>query len=305
MEKVCVICEASFTTANGTIATCGRSCGYQLVRRKSAETRARNSILPTGVIERRPADRRGQPPVIKTCAVCGSRFAVSPYSVAAIVTCSRACSSLHRQGPRLPGAPTFCEECRRPMKPKHKGNAGVRRFCSNECRLRALQRAHKTAIPHFCLRCGKPQPYSATRQYCSRQCMWEDRSYLQRRLAKTRVSAAERRAVAALISHRIECLPSRIVGSRILDAYLPAYNVDLEIDGYWHTKGDAQERDRRRDQEMTQRGLTVIRLPASLFRTEHAADEAATWLVRELKADRWSVDLRRYITGHPQGQSAL
>lgn len=56
------------------------------------------------------------------------------------------------------------------------------------------------------------------------------------------------------------------VGRYRADAYLPDYNVLIEVDGeYWHNKPTQQKRDRRKDQFYKSRGFKVARVQSKPF----------------------------------------
>ena len=52
-------------------------------------------------------------------------------------------------------------------------------------------------------------------------------------------------------------------GSIILDFYCPAARLAVEVDGATHWEDEAQAKDEARDRWLTDRGIRVLRIPAS------------------------------------------
>jgi very-short-patch-repair endonuclease len=68
------------------------------------------------------------------------------------------------------------------------------------------------------------------------------------------------------------------IGPYVIDFYCAKARLAIEIDGVSHDMGDRPQRDERRDAWLKERGVTVVRIPASeLCR---AIDEVADAIVR-------------------------
>lgn len=52
-------------------------------------------------------------------------------------------------------------------------------------------------------------------------------------------------------------------GPFVLDFYCPAAKLGIEIDGISHTMGNHPERDIQRDAFLAERGIAILRIPAS------------------------------------------
>lgn len=75
---------------------------------------------------------------VKECVICGEAFQMPADLAHRYATCSDECTSVKRRG-----APVIrrCEECGEAFTPKQKGAKGkAAQYCSNPCRLAALQR---------------------------------------------------------------------------------------------------------------------------------------------------------------------
>lgn len=136
----------------------------------------------------------------------------------------------------------------------------TRFYCSGSCRLAGLNSQPR---PHFmvnCLTCHKPfkTARGKPRKYCSRECMWADPSYCQRRAsAKPRFSYPEKCLHQLLNELRIAFIPHFTVGRYTADCYVPVFNLLIEMDGeYWHK--DRQAFDAVRDQCFIESGYQVI-----------------------------------------------
>lgn len=75
---------------------------------------------------------------VKQCVVCSEDFEMRASDAEQYSTCSKECTSANR---RLPACEKKCAECGTHFVSKSKGAAGrAAQFCSNPCRLAALQR---------------------------------------------------------------------------------------------------------------------------------------------------------------------
>jgi very-short-patch-repair endonuclease len=53
------------------------------------------------------------------------------------------------------------------------------------------------------------------------------------------------------------------VGEYVIDFYCPSVRIGFEIDGKAHDMGDRPERDVQRDLRLAERGIRIVRIPAS------------------------------------------
>jgi very-short-patch-repair endonuclease len=68
------------------------------------------------------------------------------------------------------------------------------------------------------------------------------------------------------------------IGPYVIDFYCAKAKLSIEIDGVVHDMGDRPQRDERRDAWLRNRGVTVVRIPASEL--THAIDDVADAIVR-------------------------
>jgi very-short-patch-repair endonuclease len=68
------------------------------------------------------------------------------------------------------------------------------------------------------------------------------------------------------------------VGPYVLDFYCAKAKLAVEIDGVSHTMGVAPNHDERRDAWLKERGIAIVRIPASDF--ERNVDETADAIIR-------------------------
>jgi very-short-patch-repair endonuclease len=79
-------------------------------------------------------------------------------------------------------------------------------------------------------------------------------------------SGFERAVRVALTELGIAFVQEYPISRYLIDFYLPQHDVAIECDGdYWHSLPGMQERDARKDECLSQRGLTVIRLKEGDF----------------------------------------
>ena len=68
------------------------------------------------------------------------------------------------------------------------------------------------------------------------------------------------------------------LGTYILDFYCPSAKLAIEVDGIAHDMGTRPEHDRRRDWELSQKGVETIRISAQDIL--HDADDVADRILR-------------------------
>ena len=70
------------------------------------------------------------------------------------------------------------------------------------------------------------------------------------------------------------------IGSHILDFYCPSAKLGIEVDGMVHDMGNRPERDKRREQDLSQQGVETIRISAQevLYDAEDVADRILRYI---------------------------
>jgi len=62
----------------------------------------------------------------------------------------------------------------------------------------------------------------------------------------------------------VEYESQKHIGRWVVDFYVPSKSLVVECDGeFWHSKPEVQERDARKDSDLTRQGYDVLRLPGS------------------------------------------
>lgn len=84
-------------------------------------------------------------------------------------------------------------------------------------------------------------------------------------------TAAEKSFAKALKSRKINFLHNIILEGYEVDFYLPAYNVVIEVDGYFHLSSDKQNSDFRKERALNQRGITLFRVTNQQIRADLSA----------------------------------
>ena len=139
MVKVCPICGNIFKTPSGKVKTCSQKCGYEFNKRRNKEKA--KTLVPDGVIDRRPKDRKFDKPIFKNCFICGKEFAIVPSQLGKYSTCSSECSSKRREqvNRKYEDVERRCDVCGKTFTYRYKKNKH-RMFCSDQCRITALNR---------------------------------------------------------------------------------------------------------------------------------------------------------------------
>lgn len=118
----------------GKVFTCSRGCSRRLASARIARSQGPLPDLP----DLTPPSYRGVRREVRNCVICGARFLAHPKMER--LTCSRECNSKRRSIVRTEIQPRPCDECGEMFKPSYKLNAKRGRYCSNPCRMTALQR---------------------------------------------------------------------------------------------------------------------------------------------------------------------
>lgn len=133
----CEICGATYKVRPcevERIKTCrSTSCKWQT---STVRARGKHTPVPADLPDLTAPSYRGAAREIRNCVICDTRFSIAPK--AERVTCSKACGSEHRSrvGSKLAKVIT-CAECGHEA-PRTTARS-AQRFCSNKCRLAALQ----------------------------------------------------------------------------------------------------------------------------------------------------------------------
>lgn len=185
-----------------------------------------------------PTARSGRRPhrVTKLCPGCGRSFDVPVSNAARYNFCSRECSSASR---------AHASTCRRCGSPFRYSQTQIRHYCSESCR--------RPPVLVTCECCGAdfratPSKAATGRRYCSRRCY----------VASDAETGIERKVRLILESERLRFAAQAQVGPWVVDFRVG--NLVIEADGdYWHALRPGA--DRRKTRDLTQRGLTVWRIP--------------------------------------------
>lgn len=154
-ECACDICGTAFrqpASRVGRVVTCSEKCKVKRRELKSATLRLG---VPTDLPDRTPPSAVGRSTkrVRSDCVICGDGFYIDPKFKERTVTCSKKCSTAKRstlKGPRGRGSNggawskhRECEWCGVTFRaPNYKA-----RFCSNLCRLEALNALPRVVKP--------------------------------------------------------------------------------------------------------------------------------------------------------------
>ena len=63
----------------------------------------------------------------------------------------------------------------------------------------------------------------------------------------------------------------KVIGNYIVDFYIAQYQVVIELDGIQHTAHDARSEDEKRDRDLANLGITVLRYPNDVVRNDFRA----------------------------------
>ena len=70
------------------------------------------------------------------------------------------------------------------------------------------------------------------------------------------------------------------IGPYILDLYLPSHRLAVEVDGAGHDHPDQMRHDERRDAWLTDRGIRVLRFPATVVLKDDEREGVLETIVR-------------------------
>lgn len=277
INKSCEVCKQPFVVwkANeNRVKTCSKACSKALATQRADD---RKGQIPADVIDRRPpsAVTRNLPWVINRCVICDSQYAVARISDSSYSTCSTACASIHRRQNKAGNHYLVaCATCGKSVDcPEWKYKAREAFYCSNDCRmigLNSIPRDPAHTVP--CLRCGthfrtgrlKP------RKYCSRECMWEDPEYRQRRSVRHSPTRIEHWLYKTLEDYAIPYERYKNIDRFSVDCYIPGLNLIIEVDGWkWHA--DRIEYDAMRDRHFVASFYNVVHFTDVYLKSEKRA----------------------------------
>lgn len=237
-------------------------CGKTFSPRKGPRSGPRN-VNPTRVYCTRECYEasRANPPITKTCPVCGKDYTVKACVADRYTVCSLTCA-------RANTVYVDCERCGTRFRAEKHLN---RRYCSEECR--------RPPVHVTCRNCGvefRVVPARADAQFCSIACY---RSFEGE-------TALEARVRVALERLGVEFRQEYGIGRWSIDFAIPGQMIAIEADGvYWHSI--TAERDVKRDAELERAGWRVVRLPE--LDVTAAPDVAG--LIRERVREATGLDL--------------
>lgn len=271
-ERVTIQCKVCGAAVDLTPSEASRlkSCGSPECRKALPTVLAKERALARdatlGIPDLTPPSaRRIQKREVRKCTVCSSQFAIAPK--AERLTCSASCDAKRRGIARRKYSESLlCGHCGAEV--RRRKAQGAQRFCSDECRLAALNAVPRQAATVNCRICGssfksvpshrKPNSEGKTRGlYCSRKCMWTDDDYRKRRAARHSPSKLEIWLFKVLDEQGVPYERFATVGRYVPDALLPGRNIIFEVDGVrWHRERIAY--DRQRDADLAAAGFTVL-----------------------------------------------
>lgn len=215
------------------------------------------------------------------CAICGKTFSVQKHRKDEAQYCSKKCADEVQRTITGPEHPLYidkvtriCDKCGKPFTVLPNS---PKRFCSRKCAGIA-----RTQIVVHCDNCGKqftvtPAILKRKRRFCSRYCMlaYKGQTSIETLLAKELTD----RNIPFESQYHIK---SGNPKGWWIDFAFPAYKLAVEADGiYWHSFPNVQEKDARKDADLTQRGWTVLRFTGNEIRESPAAcvDEIVKHLI--------------------------
>lgn len=174
-----------------------------------------------------------------------------------------------------------CQQCAEPI--KRRGTEV--KYCSRFCFFRSRQGSFPNRKPKLprkvsfvCGTCGKDGALKASAirvsgNFCSRACATVCIVEKTRLRGFASPTSIETLLYNCLASHGVEFEKQHRIGRFIADAYIPSVQTVIEVDGdYWHSLAHNQERDRRKDAALGDRGIRVVRITE---REAHADIHAA------------------------------
>lgn len=209
------------------------------------------------------------------CETCGAEFTRPPSTVDHDPPrfCSTDCFYEWLKGSeRAPRVNVHCETCGKPIRIlKSKYDAGQGRFCSRECVNKGRpspKRKERTRCT--CKHCGKTfyrlpcQMKDGRGKFCSRSCV---AAHTNRNAYTDEPTSIEAALMSELDAHDIQYVAQYPVTKYTIDLAFPTENLAVEADGvYWHSLDNVVEKDARKDEDLTQRGWTVLHFDGDQIR---------------------------------------
>ena len=222
------------------------------------------------------------------CITCRAVFNVELHQKTTAKYCSRACQSIGHGQAMIKRIVVVCQECHQSLTCRP---SQAHPYCSRSCSAQANGRnARQPPRIHVCGQCHLQfQAERITQRFCSPHCAslsfmrrvekqcetcglkHMTRSKWHKRFCSTRCrtiglgrsnTAIERKMGEIMIKAGLSPVPHYPVDKLTLDFAFPSERICIECDGiYWHGLPEVQQRDKRRDAFLRNRGWIVVRLP--------------------------------------------
>ena len=102
-----------------------------------------------------------------------------------------------------------------------------------------------------------------------------------------RLNSSERLLVALLEEMNLEVVPSATNGQWEIDAYVPRYNMAVEVDGrQFHTRPEDTSHDRSKEMSLHAQGVLVVRIWSEDLRNPQERAKARKHIANRLLAGR-------------------
>lgn len=259
VSKRCVTCDKDFLiwkSEGNKYLNCSKQCSDTYRRRSTTYTKG--DFLPSGeIINQPPKFKSGMKTTfdLKICEGCLKYFAVPKTFAHAYSTCGDVCSRLMKSKNKKALVDLVCS-CGNIFMPRNAKS----KFCSNDCRMNKLNHNRQPYRFFKCAQCGQScSSRSPERKYCNTVCMRADGSLHKRRLRRQSPTKIESLLYWVLEKNNILFESQYCIGSYIVDAYLPDYNVVLEADGeYWHSKPERVVHDLKRKKYIISLGFEIF-----------------------------------------------
>lgn len=238
IKKVCPMCKKLFLVkrSHGYQVCCSHECHGRLL--------AKNRYGEFGQV---------------ACIVCGKIVQRKPSQIAKAKkpTCSLECANqARRTGRHLPVAPyrnqatAICQQCNKEFRVWHRDTAN--RFCSKRCESAAGYSERECPMCHKIFSAWK----SVQRKYCSNQCnlraLFIDAGNTGRRTKYEQIFEQE----LARCGIRFE--PQQPIGKYFADFFLPDQRAIVEVDGVGHAFESHKEYEGIRDRYLRSCGYHVF-----------------------------------------------
>ena len=285
--RACEVCGRLFATSPSYISrikTCSKECSRKLPTQRA---KLRTIRIPEGVSDLTSASVVESKREIRFCSICQSPFAIYPLSPRR--TCSAECESRLKSAGRrrLAWVTKFCLQCGKTFEITGRNRLRPNLFCSDACRLKGLNSLPRDPPQtRPCAGCGKPfrAGPKSKRKYCSRKCLWTDPDYRQRRAVRHSPTELELWLYRSLDQSGFAYERYKSVGRWNVDAFIPALNLIIEVDGWcWHK--DRLQHDAQRDDDFRRAGHEVIHFTDRQLKNERNTKRLIFGFLREYRRD--------------------